>query len=74
MIWFKLGLCLYGAAVILLTWRYSVICNRLRKQLLISKGVKTDFASFLPQILWDAFRFPFAILWNGLHLWLKELE
>ena len=71
---FEILLSVYGLIVLVLVWRYTVICNRLRAQLLWSRGEKTDFATFVPQILRDALIFPLTIMWHGLKAFIKELE
>ncbi len=72
--WYSVLAIVYGAIVLLLVWRNSVLCNRDRAELLKSKGIKTDFSSFIPLILRDSLLFPFLILWYGLYAWFKALE
>jgi hypothetical protein len=64
----------YGVAVLALVWRNTVLCNRKRAEVLVLRGTKLTFTSFIPLILNEAFFWPVHIFWRGAKKFLEELE
>lgn len=64
----------YLVVMLGLLWRNTILCNRRRAEVLISRGTKTTFTSFIPFIVRESLLWPLTILWHGLKTFLTELE
>lgn len=70
----------YAAVFAAVFLRVSILINRKRAELFITRGLQTDdsgrpltYLRFLPDILASAARWPITILWSGLHPFLRDL-
>ena len=80
MTWWQYLLSSYLAVFAAVFFRVSVLLNRKRAELKVTRGIKTDEAGrpltylrFLPGILATAARWPVTIIWGGLYAFLREL-
>jgi uncharacterized membrane protein len=78
--WWQSLLTAYAAIFALVFFRVSILVNRKRVELLVTRGIKEDqsghpltYLSFLPDILKAASSWPVTVLWGGLYAFLREL-
>lgn len=78
--WWQYILSVYFVVFAAVFVRVSTLVNRKRAELKVTRGLQTDesgrpltYLRFLPDILTAAAIWPLALLWRGLHTFLREL-
>jgi hypothetical protein len=78
--WWQYLLIFYAVIFAIVFLRVSILVNRKRAELKVTRGLMTDgegrpltYARFLPTIFGTSAQWPITVLWNGLYHFLRDL-